>query len=164
MADEQPGNGNQAAPKETFQIKRIYLKDASFEAPNTPEIFFADWDQPSLKVGISSDDKQVSENTYEVVQTITVAAKVGETTAYLAEVQQAGLFVIEGISSEDMLPLLKSYCLTILYPYAGEVISGMVNKGGFPQVTLSPVNFDAVYERKLAETKKREAAAAETSN
>ncbi|OOZ37172.1 protein-export chaperone SecB [Solemya velesiana gill symbiont] len=138
----------QAAPE--FALQRIYIKDVSFETPNSPVIFNENWD-PESNLNLNSDVKKVGDNLYEVVLSVTVTTKLGEKTAYLAEVQQAGVFHITGFPDAEMGPMMGAYCPNILFPYAREAISDLVSKGSFPQLLLAPVNFDALYAQHMQE-------------
>jgi len=128
----------------TFQIQRVYTKDISFEAPNAPQIFQKEW-EPDVKLDLDTASTQLSEGIYEVVLRVTVTATVGEDTAFLCEVQQAGIFTISGIEGSQMAHCLGAYCPNILFPYARECISALVSRGTFPQLNLAPVNFDALF-------------------
>ncbi|VAX05081.1 Protein-export protein SecB (maintains pre-export unfolded state) [hydrothermal vent metagenome] len=134
--------------QQQFALQKIYLKDISFETPNSPAIFTEKW-EPSVNVELQSSGKALDENIHDVVLTVTVTAKLGEKTAYLVEVQQAGVFTVAGFSDEERTHMLGSYCPNILFPYAREAISDLVAKGGFPQMLLGPVNFDAMYTEHL---------------
>lgn len=127
-----------------FQIQRIYAKDVSFEAPNAPHIFQQEW-QPEIKLDLDTSSNQLSEGVYEVVLRVTTTAILGEETAFLCEVQQAGVFSIEGIDGTQMAHCLGAYCPNILFPYAREAITSLVGRGTFPQLNLAPVNFDALF-------------------
>jgi len=131
-----------------FSIQKIYVKDMSFETPNTPDIFREEW-KPEVNLQLSNNTKTIGDDVQEIVLTITVTAKVGEKTAYLAEVHQAGIFNVKGYNQQDLGVMAGSYCPNILFPYAREAISDIVTKGGFPQLILSPVNFDALYQQHL---------------
>ena len=132
-----------------FAIQKIYVKDVSFESPNCPDTFRAQW-QPTMDLQIHSDAKRVDEDLYEVVLAVTITAKLGETTAFLVEVHQAGLFTVSGMPEERLTPVLASFCPNILFPYAREAVSDLVTRGGFPPVLLAPVNFDAIYAEQAA--------------
>ncbi len=164
MAEEEQGAAPKDSPKQGFNIKLIYLKDASFETPNSPGIFATEWEHPTIEIALSHHDEQISDDTYEVVQTITVTAAVGDTTAYLAEVQQACIFTAVGIDPDNLHKLLNSYFLSFLYPYTREAISGLVIKGGFPNIALVPINFRALYDQELKKMKENDSAAAEVSD
>lgn len=127
-----------------FAIQKVYIKDLSFEAPNTPQMFIEQW-SPSIDLHLQSQAAQLDEKVHEVVLTVTVTAKLGDKTAYLIEVQQAGIFSIQGFAPEDLARTLGSFCPNILFPFAREAVTDVVAKGGFPQLLLSPVNFDAIY-------------------
>jgi preprotein translocase subunit SecB len=127
-----------------FAIQRIYNKDISFETPNSPQVFTAEW-KPEVNVQLNTAVQELGENHYELVLTVTVTAKQGETTGFLAEVQQAGIFLVAGLPEEEMGPMMGIYCPNILFPYAREVVSDLVNRGSFPQLVLAPINFEAVY-------------------
>lgn len=133
-----------------FQIQKIHVKDISFETPNSPEIFTIEW-QPQVEIGLGTNAVQIQEATYEVSLRITVTVKVGEKTAYLVEVSQAGIFTVHGFKEDEMGHLLGSYCPNVLFPYAREVVSDLVIKGGFPPMLLTPVNFDGLYAQRLNE-------------
>lgn len=135
-------------PNGEFTIKKIYCKDISFETPNSPAIFQADW-KPNADVHMRTDAKKLSAGEYEVTLVVTVTVILGETTAFLAEVQHAGIFGITGLTSDEMGPTLGSYCPSILFPYSREMVSDLVTRGGFPQFILAPVNFEALYAKKL---------------
>lgn len=140
----------ETSANQQFIIHRIYTKDISFESPHSPEIFRAEKWEPDIDVQLNSKSRKVREDVYEIVLIVSVTAKLdNERTAYLAEVQQAGLFNMSGFP-EDQLPyMVGSYCPNILFPFAREVISDLVTRGGFPQMVLSPVNFDALFQQQL---------------
>jgi len=129
-----------------FVIQRLYLKDVSFETPHTPAIFDEPWD-PEVSVQLSNAATRVGEDLHEVVLTVTVTARMGDKTAFLCEVHQAGLFQIAGYGQEELEGLVGAFCPSILFPYAREAISSLVVKGGFPALVLAPINFDALYRQ-----------------
>lgn len=131
--------------QQQLSLQRIYLKDVSFEAPSTPDIFKEAW-QPEVNVNLNVRNNLIEPNYYEVVLAITVTVTQQQKTVYLLEVQQAGLFFIQGLEGDLLNRLLATYCPTILFPYVREVISDLVGKGSFPQFLLAPVNFDALFE------------------
>lgn len=139
-------NPEQNGPQ--FALQRIYTKDISFETPNSPAIFTLKW-EPSVSVDLNTASAPLQEGLFEVVLTVTVTAKLGDKTAYLAEVKQAGIFVVNGFSEQDRGGILHSHCPNLLFPYVREVISDLVSKGSFPQMLLSPINFDALYAQHL---------------
>ena len=158
MADEQAA-GTQEQPQQQFAMQRIYNKDISFESPSTPDIFRKQW-QPKVNVDLNTKSDKVDEQgNYEVVLTITITAKVEEDTAFLVEVQQAGIFMITGFEGEDLRRILGTAAPNILFPYARENIDSLCVKGGFPPVMLAPVNFDALYQQALNQAQQESAPA-----
>lgn len=157
MADEQVA-GTQEQPQQQFAMQRIYNKDISFESPSTPDIFRKQW-QPKVNVDLNTKSDKVDEQgNYEVVLTITITAKVDDDTAFLVEVQQAGIFMITGFEGEDLRRILGTAAPNILFPYARENIDSLCVKGGFPPVMLAPVNFDALYQQALSQAEQQKAA------
>lgn len=141
-----------AAPQ--FEIQRIYTKDLSYEAPNTPHTFVDDW-KPEVQLNLETKSNRVQENMHEVVLSVTATVTSNKKSAFLIEVHQAGIFMISGVPSEQLRQMLGSFCPNILFPYAREVISDVVVRGGFPQLLLAPVNFDALYAQHLQEEGKQ---------
>lgn len=136
--------------KPQFMIQRLYVKDLSFEAPNTPLIFQEEW-QPDLNLELQQSHLVLNEQTFEVVLSVTVTVKNKDHIAFLVEVKQAGIFSIQGIRDEQQRQhLLECFCPNILFPYAREIITSAVSRGGFPQLVLAPINFEALYLNKLA--------------
>ncbi|ERH65664.1 MULTISPECIES: protein-export chaperone SecB [Pantoea] len=139
-----------------FQIQRVYTKDVSFEAPNAPQVFQKEW-EPEVKLDLDTASSQLADEVYEVVLRVTVTATVGEDTAFLCEVQQAGIFTISGIEGTQMAHCLGAYCPNILFPYARECVTSLVSRGTFPQLNLAPVNFDALFMNYLQQQGEGEA-------
>ncbi|MFU8837657.1 MAG: protein-export chaperone SecB [Thiohalomonadaceae bacterium] len=131
-----------------FAIQRIYIKDLSFEAPNTPAVFMENW-EPQINVDLNSSADRLDEGLYDVNLQITVTAKLGDKTAYLVEIKQAGIFAISGFPEQDLGGMLHSYCPNLLFPFAREAISSIISKASFPQMMLAPINFDALYAQHL---------------
>lgn len=132
-----------------FAIQKIYLKDVSFESPNSPQAFTnTEW-QPQINVQINSSNQAIADDTYEVVLDITVTAKHEDKTAFLAEIKQAGIFTISGFPEENLGGMVGAFCPETLFPFAREAISELVSKGGFPQLLLAPVNFNALYTQQV---------------
>jgi len=127
-----------------FALQRIYVKDLSFESPGAPQCFRDEW-KPEIKMDLNTENRQVDDKTVEVTLHITITVKNQDKVAFLVEVQQAGLFLAEGFPPNQLQPLLGSYCPNILFPYARETVSDVVNRGSFPQLLLAPVNFDALF-------------------
>jgi preprotein translocase subunit SecB len=138
-------------------LQKVFLKDASFEAPNSPGIFSGEW-APVMTLNLVTRHRELGNDMMEVVLELSVEAKQKETTAFLVEVQQAGLFMMKGLTEEQTAQILGSYCPAQLYPYAREVVADLTGKGGFPQVHLKPVNFEALID----EARRREAEAGTT--
>ena len=141
----------------TFQIQRIYTKDISFEAPNAPQVFQKEW-QPEVKLDLDTSSNTLAENVYEVILRVTVTATMEEETAFLCEVQQAGIFTVEGIEGTQLAHCLGAYCPNVLYPYARECITNLEGRGTFPQLNLAPVNFDALFMNYLQQQQQQDAA------
>lgn len=137
-----------ATPQATLAVQKIYVKDASFEVPGAPGIF-QEQGQPQVQLNLAQKVSNFSENVYEVVLTITVTCKLGERTAYLAEVQQAGVFSLVGFDADNLQAVLGTYCPNTLFPYARSVISDMIVNGGFPPFVLQPINFDQLFAEQM---------------
>ncbi len=131
-----------------FDLQRIYTKDISFETPNSPEVFTMDW-QPENTLSLNSEVSNLGGDTFEVTLTVTITAKLGEKVAFLVEAKQAGIFTIANFPNNEMGPMLGAYCPNILFPYAREVVSDLVTKGGFPPLLLAPVNFDQLFAQHM---------------
>jgi preprotein translocase subunit SecB len=136
-----------------FGIDRIFVKDLSFEAPNTPHTFVEEW-KPEVQLNLETKSNRIQDNTHEVVLSVTATVTSNKKSAFLIEVHQAGIFQISGFSGDQLRQMLGSFCPNILFPYAREVISDVVVRGGFPQLLLAPVNFEALYSQHLEEQKK----------
>jgi len=134
----------QAADKR-LSITKIYLKDFSFESPQTPGIFRQNEWKPQTNLNLRSAHNPVDDDHHEIVLTITVEAKDQENTCFLIELQQAGIFEITGYEGEELKAIIGSFCPNILFPYARESIASLIQKGGFPEFVLQPINFDALY-------------------
>lgn len=145
-APEAAAENAEQAPK--FSIQKLFLKDVSFESPGAPAIFQEGGD-PELKLNLQQRVQSVGEELFEVVLTVTVTCKLGDKTAYLAEVQQAGVFGLSGFEQDQLQATLGSYCPTILFPYARQQISELVSHGGFQPLMLQPVNFDQLYAEQV---------------
>jgi preprotein translocase subunit SecB len=145
-------NGQQTFETQ-FMIQRIYAKGLSFETTNTPAIFQQRW-EPELTLDLNTQHTELEKDIYEVVLTVTATVKNQTTTAFLIEIQQAGIFTIQGAEPVQLDHLLGSFCPNILFPYAREAITSEVIRGSFPQLVLSPINFDALYMQQLDEKQK----------
>ncbi len=151
MAEEQKQAGtDKPAEQMQFQLQKIYVKDVSFELPNAPEIF-KEAGQAEISMNLSQRVNDVTEDIFEIVLTVTVTAKTGENTAYLAEVHQAGVFLIKGFSEKAQHTVINTLCPHTLFPYATRIIMGLIGDGGFPPLVLQPNNFEQVYAQRLAQ-------------
>ena len=131
-----------------FNIQRIFVKDISFECPNSPMIFKKEW-APEVSMDIDTKSQKLEDGVFEVVLTLTTTAKVGEDVAFLCEVQQAGIFSVGELEGAQMAHCLNAFCPNILFPYAREAVSSLVTRGTFPQLNLAPVNFDALFQNAM---------------
>ncbi len=133
-----------------FAIQRIYVKDFSLEAPNSPQVFLEEW-EPDLNMDLSTNANALGNGDYEVALRVTVTVKMKEKVAFLVEVEQAGIFTLVGFPEEELRPMLGAFCPNIIYPYAREAVTDAVIRAGFPQLYLAPVNFEALYEQQERE-------------
>lgn len=142
------------APEKQFAIQKIYTKDISFETPRSPKIFTEKW-EPTVDFNLGTQNNPIEDSLFEVSLSVTVTVKCNDSVAYLVEVNQAGVFSISGFTEQEKAPMLGSFCPNILFPYAREVVSDLVAKGGFPQLLLAPVNFDALYAQHLQQNQQQ---------
>jgi len=149
-----------AENNQKFEIQKIFIKDVSFESPNSPAVFREQW-KPKTDIHLTAENRKIEDDLYEVVLNVTVTSTQEERTAFLIELKQAGIFLIRDFPDEQRNQLLGSYCPHTLFPFAREAISDFASKGGFPPLLLSPVNFDALYAQQLA---KAESATAGTKH
>lgn len=133
-----------------FSIEKIYVKDLSLEVPHAPQVFL-EQNSPEIDIQLASAATPLEDGYYECALTVTVTAKLPEKTMFLVEVAQAGIFQIRGVPTEDLDPILGVACPNILFPYARESVSDVVNRAGFPPVLLSPINFEALYMQQRSE-------------
>ena len=140
---------NMSEENQEFAIQKLYLKDVSFESPNSPQAFTdGEW-QPQVNVQLNTSNRVITEGVYEVVLELTVTAKQNDSTAFLVELKQAGVFTLAGFAEESLGGMLNAYCPETLFPFAREAIAELIAKGGFPQLLLQPVNFNALYAQKM---------------
>ena len=137
-----------AATGPAFTVEKIYVKDVSFESPNAPTIF-NDQVQPELQLNLNQQVQRLGENAFEVVLAVTLTCQAGERTAYVAEVKQAGVFGLVGLDPQSIDVLLGTQCPNILFPYVRQLISDLIQAGGFPPFFLQPINFEALYAESL---------------
>ncbi|CAI8691589.1 protein export chaperone SecB [Burkholderia sp. IT-111MI5] len=166
-AGEKPGRsvttflGNTMSDVENqpfFNIQRVYLKDMSLEQPNSPAIFL-EQDMPSVEVEVDVKADRLAESVFEVVVSGTVTAKVKDKVAFLIEAKQAGIFDIRNIPDEQLDPLVGIACPTILFPYLRSNIADAITRAGFPPIHLAEINFQALYEQRLAQLQQQAGAA-----
>lgn len=163
MAEQQQANGaaEQQPQQQAFGIQRIYTKDVSFETPNSPAIFRKEW-RPEVSLDLNVKNEKLEDNLYDVTLSITVTTKVGEDVAFLCEVHQAGIFMInEGVEEAQRAHMLAAFCPNILFPYARECVSSMVSRATFPQLNLAPVNFDAIFAQHMQRQQQQQQAPAD---
>ncbi|WP_299183846.1 protein-export chaperone SecB [uncultured Neptuniibacter sp.] len=158
MSENEQNTASQEAQAPQFSVQRVYIKDSSFESPNAPEIFMSPW-QPEVGLEMNTQTSQLGDNAFEVTLTLTVTVKNDEKTAFLVELQQAGIFTISGLGEQEMHHTLGAFCPSILFPYAREAIDSMVTKASFPALMLAPVNFDALYAQQMAQAQQEAAEA-----
>ncbi len=161
MAEQEANTQNENQAAAHFSVSRLYLKDASYEAPGAPAIFTKEWN-PEISLDLNDATNRVNDNHVEVVLRLTVTVKCAGETAFLIEVQQAGLFKIENIEGPQLQHTLGAFCPTILFPYAREVVDNMANKGSFPSLMLAPVNFEALFAEQMKQNQQKQQAAPET--
>lgn len=154
MAEEQA--------EKRLSIGKIYLKDFSLESPQAPNIFRRTEWNPKTDLNLRSGHTVIADNQHEIVLTITVEAKDEENTVFLIELQQAGLFEIVGYEGDELKAIIGSFCPNILFPYARESIASLVQKGGFPEFILQPINFDALYLQAQQQAATQQPSEAET--
>ena len=147
------------ANRVTVALQRVYLKDSSFEAPNSPAVFTGEW-HPTVQLNLNTATNDLGEGAYEAILSVTAEAKQGDKTAFLIEIQQAGIFILAGLEPADLQRALMVFCPQQLYPYAREVVADLSGKGGFPALQLQPVNFDAIANEAIRQQADRSAQAA----
>ena len=143
MAEENSAAQEQAQ-QPGFSIEKIYVKDASLEIPNAPQIF-TDRTQPQVSIELTNVAQQIEENIFEVAIKVTVTSKIADKTVFLVEVTQAGIFQISNVPAENIELIVGITCPNILFPYARETVSDLIVRGGFQPVLLNPINFEALF-------------------
>ena len=144
---------NNEKNEKNVSLQTIYIKDLSFEAPNSPDIFLEEEITPETKLNISNTHRKLSEGVYDVSLKLSVESTYGEKTMFLAEVEQAGVFAIRGYDETETRALIGIFCPNTLFPYIRELISTMVTKAGFPALLLQPINFDSIYSQAMEQQK-----------
>jgi preprotein translocase subunit SecB len=137
-----------------FQVQKLYTKDVSFEVPGAPHIY-QESGQADVKMSLAQRVEELGDNLKEVVLTVTVTASLGEKTAYLVEVAQAGIFMMSGFNEQSTHAVVNTMCPNTLFPYARQAISALVADGGFPPLVLQPVNFDGLYAQRLQQAQEQ---------
>jgi preprotein translocase subunit SecB len=133
-----------------FSIEKIYVKDLSLEVPSAPQVFLQP-EQPQVEVQLGQSAQQLQQGLFEVALKVTVTAKSGDKTLFLVEAEQAAIFQIRNVPEAEMGPVLGIVCPNIIFPYAREAISDLINRAGFPPVLLAPINFEAIHQQREAE-------------
>ena len=167
MSAQDTTNGTDAAPTgPSFTVEKLYIKDVSFEAPGTPQVF-NEAGQPQLQMNLNQRVQRLSDDAYEVVLGVTLTCTIGDKTAYLAEVQQAGVFGLSGFDDMTLEVMLGTHCPNTLYPYVRQTVSDLITAGGFPPFLLQPINFEALYaesvRQRAAQAQGDDLAGAETA-
>lgn len=142
VKENKPASTQDAQP--AFGIEKLYVKDASIEVPNAPQIF-TERTAPQVNVELGNSAQKLDEGVFEVAIKVTVTAKIADKVAFLVESTQAGIFAIRNVPDENLEPILAVTCPNILFPYAREAVSDMVTRAGFAPVLLNPINFEALY-------------------
>lgn len=150
MAQDNQNTADDAPQQAGFAIEKLYVKDASIEVPNAPQIF-TERTSPQINVELGNNAQKLDEGVFEVSIKVTVTANIGENNAFLVEVIQAGIFAIRNVPEESLEMLVAVTCPNILFPYAREAVSDMVTRAGFMPVLLSPINFEALYMQQKQE-------------
>ena len=168
MSDETQGQATATTegsekPAASFSAQRIYLKDVSFETPKGPELFQKQWN-PKVNQDLSTHTARLDESIFEVSLRITITVKDNEDTLYLVEVEQAGIFKIEGLDDQQLARVLNTTCAAMLFPYAREVIDNVLTKGSLPPLMIPPVNFDGLFTSAMAAKQAREEQSSNESN
>ena len=149
---------SEAEQQTVFSIEKIYLKDLSLEVPNAPQIFL-ERDTPQIDVQLNTQGGAIGDGIYQCMLTVTVTAKLKDTTMFLVEASQAGIFRISNVPESELDPVLGIACPNILFPYIREVISDVVVRAGFPPVLLNPMNFETLYQQQKAEKQEQKTGA-----
>ncbi len=148
MAEQAPKPTNGDAPERHVALQKIYVRDASIEVPDGPRIFTREY-KPEVNVDLNTRIQGLNDNNHQVLLTVTVTAKQGEATAYIVEVQQAGVFRVQGFDDDtERGQVLGAYCPSMLFPFVRETVADMIQRAGFPHFLLQPVNFDALYRQR----------------
>ena len=154
MSEDNEATAQDAPPAQQFSIAKLYLKDVSFESPHSPGLFAGNNTiTPHINLQLNTETREVGENAFEVILNVSVTATSDDKTIYLVEVKQAGIFIVRGFEKAVHDNILGSHCPSSLFPYAREAVSSLVSKGGFPQLSLEPISFEALYAQHLEKLK-----------
>jgi preprotein translocase subunit SecB len=144
MSSTESSNQNETTENQAnFIIQKVFTENLSFEAPGTPLSFQGEW-KPEAHIDLHTQHKNINPTLYHVTLSLTVTTKNNQKTVFIVEVKQSGLFTITGFQ-ENLASILGAYCPATLFPYAREAIASVISKGGFPEITIAPINFDALY-------------------
>ncbi len=153
MAEEQ--NIKEETTERVVALQTMYIKDVSFEAPNSPEVFLETDISPETKINLSNTHNKIGDDSYDVQLKVKVESIYGEKTMFVAEIEQGGVFLIRGYSEEEVKGLIAVFCPNTLFPFIRELVASLVTKGGFPALLLQPINFDALYSQAIEEAAKQ---------
>jgi len=153
MAEEQgvKEDSTEKAVEKVVALQTMYIRDISFEAPNSPEVFLETDISPETKINLSNTHNKIGDDSYDVQLKVKVESTYGEKTMFVAEVEQGGVFLIKGYSDEEVKGLIAVFCPNTLFPFIRELVASLVTKGGFPALLLQPINFDAIYSQAIEE-------------
>ena len=144
-----------AKEERLVSLQTLYIKDVSFEAPNSPSVFLEEAISPETKINLANTHDKIGDDSYDVCLKIRVESTFDDKTIFIAEVEQAGVFVIKGYTEDEIKGLIAVFCPNTLFPYIRELVSSLVTKAGFPALLLQPINFDALYAQALEETEQK---------
>jgi preprotein translocase subunit SecB len=128
----------------TMQINAQYIKDFSFENPNSPSSLQPKT-EPEIEVNVDVQATSLSDHVYEVSLTTSITGRDQSQTLFVIELIYAGIFTFKGDSDDNIQPALLIDCPQLLFPFARSIISNMTQSGGFPPLLLQPVNFAQLY-------------------
>ena len=147
MADEKQ--------EKMVSLQQMYIKDVSFEAPNSPGVFLEEEVSPETKINLANTHDKIGEASYDVCLKVRVESTYGDKTMFIAEVEQAGVFVIRGYTEDELKGVIAVFCPNTLFPYIREMVSSLVTKAGFPALLLAPINFEALYSQAIEEAESK---------
>ena len=136
-------------------LQQMYIKDVSFEAPNSPGVFLEEAVSPETKINLANTHDKIGEDSYDVCLKVKVESTYGDKTMFIAEVEQAGVFVIRGYTEDELKGVIAVFCPNTLFPYIREMVSSLVTKAGFPALLLAPINFEALYSQAIEEAESK---------